>query len=416
MRILVTILTLCLTASLGHARQIYVSSGAQGGNGSASAPFGSVGDAIAQAQGGDEILLAPGRYGKIFMRKKSFSTPLVIRSAEGKTAIIKGIDLRRSDGLTFRNLTVEALGAGEVAEKNHNAVHSDLASDRIRFENLDMRISPDAANYRQWTKQDWSNRQIRGVLMRSPNSAVTGTKVLGFSYGITAEGANSLVEGNDIEGFSGDGIRLIGSNGVARSNYVHNCVKVSGNHDDGLQSWTPKRGKNKGLLTNLTIEGNTFFEWDNSPESALKCTLQGIGMFDGIFENVTIRNNVISVSSYHGIALYGGRNAQIYNNTVTNPENAPLNRPWIRVNPHKDGRLSENVRVYNNIAHRFIQEGNVPGGRFENNAEITSPQRLFRDPAGRDYRLRDNASGIKESTRSYQGNVTPLSQRGAFAN
>ena len=41
-------------------------------------------------------------------------------------------------------------------------------------------------------------------------------------------------------------------------------------------------------------------------------------MFDGMYDGVKIRNNVIQASGYHGITITGALNSEVVNNTVLN--------------------------------------------------------------------------------------------------
>ena len=49
---------------------------------------------------------------------------------------------------------------------------------------------------------------------------------------------------------------------------------------DALQSWVIS-----GPVTGMTVENNTFIEWNSPVVNPLRCALQGIGFFDGPYQN-----------------------------------------------------------------------------------------------------------------------------------
>jgi parallel beta-helix repeat protein len=143
-----------------------------------------------------------------------------------------------------------------------------------------------------------------------------------------------------------------------------------------MQSWVT----NGSSVKDLTIEGNAIIEWSNPTKSRLRCQLQGIGFFDGFYDNLVIRNNVISVTAYHGISVYGARNAEVINNTVVNGKGSASTYPWIGVFKHKNGSPSKDVMVANNLAMGYHGKTNVTNRRtYTANSTITYPAKVFTD-------------------------------------
>ena len=85
--------------------------------------------------------------------------------------------------------------------------------------------------------------------------------------------------------------------------------------------------------------------------------MQGIGCFDGFFEDWVVENNFVVTDHLHGISFYGMRNSRIGNNTVVDLNDIKPGPPWIGATEHKDGTPSENVVVRNNLATDFSLEG-----------------------------------------------------------
>ena len=84
--------------------------------------------------------------------------------------------------------------------------------------------------------------------------------------------------------------------------------------------------------------------------------LQGISIFDGKWDGLTVVNNVVVTNTWHGIALYGVIHAIVVNNTVIagHPDKFPT---WITVHNSKDKSPSQDVVVRNNIATTFQLDG-----------------------------------------------------------
>ena len=59
-------------------------------------------------------------------------------------------------------------------------------------------------------------------------------------------------------------------------------------------------------------------EWRGRDAPDLACSLQGIGLFDGMYEGLNIRNNLVVVSAYHGINAGGALDSVVVNNTIIN--------------------------------------------------------------------------------------------------
>jgi hypothetical protein len=142
----------------------------------------------------------------------------------------------------------------------------------------------------------------------------------------------------------------------------------------------------------MTVENNTFIEWNSPVVNPLRCALQGIGFFDGPYQDLIIRNNVISTAQYHGISVYGGINVKILNNTVVNNNGIEGSTPWIGVWNNKDGTPPQNVLVANNLAMSVGGDA-TSGVTFVNNSTLMGLSTVFQNIATFDYRP-TSASGF----------------------
>jgi parallel beta-helix repeat protein len=339
-------------------------------DGSQAKPWASVGSAIKVAKGGDTILLMDGLHGGIKLNNAAPDAPVTISSMNGKKAQVEWIYLLGTTrNFVFRDLSIWPSNLNAV--ERGRLVETGAGVSDVTFENLDIRGSVDAANYPAWTLEDWNKRRFTGIMTYGPRSAIINNKITGISFGIQTLGDNSLIANNRVSGFAGDGMRALGQKSTVRNNTVTDCVQVSANHMDGFQSWR---------VEGLVLDGNTIMEWTNTKVSPLRCKLQGIGLFDGFYNNLIIQNNVISISAYHGISVYGAQNAKIINNTVVSASGNPAKSPWLRVFPHKNGTPSTDVMVANNLAMSFGGTSS-PANRVASiaNTVITYPATMFSD-------------------------------------
>src|SRR5690606_12571794 len=74
-------------------------------------------------------------------------------------------------------------------------------------------------------------------------------------------------------------------------------------------------GVGTGVVRGVVIRGNVFINFTD-PDREFAGSAQGIGCFDGFFEDWVIENNVVVVNHWHGITLLGARNVRVVNNTV----------------------------------------------------------------------------------------------------
>ena len=110
-------------------------------------------------------------------------------------------------------------------------------------------------------------------------------------------------------------------------------------------------------MKNVVIDANEFYEWRSPKRSGIECVSQGIAIFDGRLDGFQVTNNLVAVSSYHGISLSGATNGIVANNTVVNPGGVRLGYPRIMIDSGKKGEPSQNVVVANNLAGQIILQG-----------------------------------------------------------
>lgn len=356
-------------------------------DGSMARPFLSVNAAFSSGKvsGGDVLLLGDGNYGELSTKMiASFDEPVIVMSQNGKGAHFDNILLGHgTHNLVLRNLSVWPSAAGK--QEISHLVRAYKATSNITLDGLDIRGEENAGNYMEWDADKWNKYKYSAVLLQGPGSIVANSRMTGVYGGIMVED-NSQIINNVIDGYNGDGMRAF-SNSVVRGNLVINAFSTDDNHADGFQSYSI--GREGGVVTGLIVDGNTIIEWTGQSDHPLRATLQGIGLFDGMYKDLTITNNVVSVTHWHGISVYGAQGAKITNNIVVNGKGLPSKVPHIAVRSHKDGRPSTDVLVADNLAMSFDVANNV-GNRIQvrGNSVIGYPERVFENPSAFDYRLK----------------------------
>lgn len=340
-----------------------------------------------QVKGGDRILLMGGYYGALNIMNAQFTSPVTIQAVPGQVAHAETMTVRASSNLIIRDLKVWAL------TENHPVnivVRAYGNTSNITFDNMDVRAYKDSANYMTWNQAKWKANQRSGFFIEGANVTVQNSRVTGIYHAIQTLGPNDAILNNVIDGFSGDGMRALGDNSLVQGNKLQNCFQINTNHADGFQSFsrnpvTKKAGT--GVVAGLKLIGNKIVEWNSAATNPLRCKLQGIGMFDGMYDDLTIQNNLIVSSHYHGITVTGTRRAVISNNTVVNTNGGTSKYPWIKVFNHKTGTKSANVTISNNITSQVgpLPNGMVSGVVANNLVPVWS--RDFAAPRSMDFSL-----------------------------
>lgn len=366
----------------------------QPGKGTMDAPFASVTAAIESGlvKGGDRILLQDGEYGYLTLRNAVFDSTVTIMSLNDRKAHFDGIFLRDNGRfIRLENLSVWPNDPSKVPSWPPGLVSTMGSVTDIVVRNLDVRSEKNAADFESWDAARWEARKYDGIRLDGARSRAALNQVTGLYSGVVLTGNDSQAVGNVVNGFNGDALRGLGDNNVFRYNRVYNCVKTDENHDDGFQSWAGPSGSIKGLV----LDGNSIIEWTGAPDHPLRCQLEGIGLFDGFYDDITITNNLTLTTQYHGITVCGARNAKIVNNTVINQDGTSLTSPYIFVCDHKNGTPSSDVLVANNLATRFLGSASVQNRVvFRSNTVVSNRAAVFADPATFDYRPKRDSGFI----------------------
>jgi parallel beta-helix repeat protein len=310
---------------------------------------------------GDTLLLRTGYHGSpqvtgnntgiVTIQPDAGASPLLrtLIVTSGKNWLISGLDI-----------CPENAGAGTY-DPNGKLVDIQSTASYVTIQNC---ILKNALNITSWTTNDWKTRigPATAIFSRAPSTTISNNTLRYVGHGIHIDTAssNSVVYSNSITDFFLDGIRALANNctyeyNTVANNYVEN---YDYNHDDCFQSWTVGADGvvGNGTNRNCTVRGNVFITQTDPNHPYPVNTVQGIGCFDGMYENWVIENNLIVVGTWHGISLYGALNCKIVNNTVVkNPYTTTNTTPWIQIFEHKTSTVpSSGNLIRNNVSHQFV--------------------------------------------------------------
>ena len=346
----------------------------------------------APVRAGDTIYLRSGYHGKLDIHGYYNPDVITIAAERGHTPKLARIRIRSGARWTLRGLHVSPEFAGSFERRTmidldshgfRGPVH-DVVVEQCRAES-----ARDSSN---WTVQDWNTLACNGMDVDGKNMTVRDCTFRNVDFGISATAVDSLIEGNTVENFAGDGLRGLGDHTTFQYNTVKNCYDVNRNHDDGFQSWS--RGADRrvgtGEVRGIVLRGNTILNFED-PGQPHRGTLQGIGCFDGTFVDWVVENNVIITDHFHGITLSGARDCRIVNNTVIDRRAGRPGPPWIRIGRHKNGTPSTGCVVRNNLTTALSVGDGVTA---DHNLIVKDPRALFVDVAAFDLRLRTGCEAI----------------------
>lgn len=309
----------------------------------------------APVKSGDTILLRSGWHGVIRIRTAYNEKPITIAAEKGHKPEVGWVEIGEGKNWIVKGLTISPSLSPQPLERLPRCLvmlgesGGDLSSNLV-VEDCFIFTELDSSN---WTAKDWITRARNGIwLGRHGSSHVARNNyVLNTRFGIELCATNAICEGNVVENFSADGIRVTKDGQIVRYNVVKN-VFVSAkdgddNHDDGIQAFLFNVGT--GTIRDVSVIGNIIIERerDNLP---FPNQMQGIGFFDGPLVNFKIQDNVVCVNHWHGITLGDAQNSIIVDNVCYSRWSGEA-KPWIMVGQKKNQAFANSVS--NNYAFTF---------------------------------------------------------------
>ncbi len=352
----------------------------------------------APVKAGDTIWLRSGYHGELVIESHYNLDWVTIAAEDGHTPELSKVHVRSSANWILRGLTVSPeLGADYECD---TLVFIEAHSWRGPVSDITIEdcTAYSVADSSAWSVDDWNTIVCNGARADGERITLRGNTFKNVDFGISVNAKESLIERNTVENFSGDGMRGLGDNTVFQYNTVKNSYDVNDNHDDGFQSWSRGEDDNVGTgeVKGIVLRGNLVINYE-SPDQPHRGTLQGIGCFDGMFVDWVVENNVIITDHWHGITLSGARNCHIVNNTVIDVNDESPGPPWIRVGSHKNGTLSQDCVVRNNLT-TALNSDEGQNITEDHNLIVTDLNTLFVDAASFDLHLIAGAEAIDQGS------------------
>ncbi|MFV0336620.1 MAG: right-handed parallel beta-helix repeat-containing protein [Chthoniobacterales bacterium] len=311
--------------------------------------------------GGDTLLLQSGYHGKPKF-SGDHDSPVIIDAAKDAKPQLGTLTIPSGSNWTIRNLAISPSFFEEPFRGNIVILGENGQSNNLVIENCHIFSTEDTSN---WGVMEW-RKAPEGILLGRHGSNLTARNnyLENLRFGITVNSPDSLLEGNVVSDFSGDGIRLTRDNITAAYNVIKN-VYVSAadgdkNHDDAIQCFLFNEGT--GTVRNLNVHHNLINMREN-PDQPFPATFHGIGFFDGPLVGFKVEDNVVALANWHGVSLYDGQDSLIANNVVYNPWGGKFT-PWIMLGTKKNEAHGNTMR--DNFAEEFKFEGNKDAERSGN--------------------------------------------------
>lgn len=363
-------------------------------------------NAGAPVKKGDTIWLRSGLHGSLSIVGYYNPDWITIAAEAGHTPKFSSVLLRAGAKWRLRGFVVSA----ELAEPYETRTLIDIEAHNwhgpisdIEIEGCELSSKADVSS---WTMQNWDELACTGIQADGERITIRNNRLKNVDFGISVGARDSLVQGNVVDSFAGDGLRGLGDNTVFEGNTVKNCYDVNANHDDGFQSWSSgEGGVGTGEVKGIVLRGNVFINYED-PNQPFRGTLQGIGCFDGMYVDWVVENNVVITDHWHGITFLGAKNVRVVNNTVIDSNTEDPGPPWIRISEHKNGTAPEGCLVRNNLTTALNLSDT--GVTQDHNLVIQDPGTLFVNPAGFDLHLLPGAADAIDKGSSEQSPATDL--------
>ncbi len=321
---------------------------------------------------GDTIFLRTGYHGfPIVQGNMETKGYVTIMPQKGQLPTVKRIEVKSAQRWNIVGLKISPEVTGMYEKGDFVSLKS--TSSFISLSKCTISSTDSCIN--SWTSAQLTARFGLGIRVDGQDCTLSDNTIKQVLFGISVSksAVRTKVSYNTIYGFMNDGIRGLSDDSRYEYNTVAGSYAIDDNHDDAFQSWsTDENGKvGLGKVSNVILRGNLFIS-QVDPDQPFKQNvsgMQGIGNFDGFFENWIVENNVILTDMWHGISFYGAINCKITNNVVLkSPFNAQPFTPWIAIYDHKKLGPSKGNIISNNLTSTIKERKGVI--TFDHNIDV----------------------------------------------
>jgi len=298
-------------------------------NGSAAAPWATIGYAIGRVPDGSSILVRPGQYNGQVRLDSSFAQGVTVRSEQPYGARLRHnaqvVIIYNGQGITLEGFDIAHSGAGAGALVVH--------IQNLRTQGVVSRIT-----LRNNIIHDSYNNDILKINNGAENITVSGNlfyNQTGSDEHIDINSVREVVVQDNIflNDFAGSGR----SNANSTSAYV--VIKDSNGNDDGLLG-----------SREITLRRNIFLSWEGSVGYGfVQVGEDGTANYEA--DGVLLENNLLLGNAANRMrapfAVMGSRNVTVRHNTVSG--DLPATAFGMRLYSFGDNQPNADIRFYNNL-------------------------------------------------------------------
>ena len=334
-----------------------------------------LGQALADALPGTEIVLAPGDYGPLLLRGGggTAEAPILLRSADpADPAVFDAMNIRAVQHLVLQDLTFDYRFANDDDSDRRPFQVIESAGIAIRDSLFDGDLGPvitDGAD-RLPTAFGLSVRDTSGF-------DLSGSEIRLFLRGaVFAQSSDLTLRGNVLHAIRSDGLNFVAVQRVRmEGNTIRDFLRAGDltDHSDMIQFWTAgARTPSTDIIIRDNVLNSGAGLYTQSIFMRNEAVDGGTAGAEMFYRNVLIEENVIINAHLHGITVGETDGLVIRNNTVvrnavsSGPERNPsLWTPQIRV-----AGASRNVTIQRNAVARITGQDNQPDWAVSDNLMI----------------------------------------------
>jgi parallel beta-helix repeat protein len=317
---------------------------------------------------GDTIVLMNGDHGSVSAPAYVNSDFISVVAGKGQTPLVRSMHLIASSHWLFSGIKFQGESKDQKSESLVWLQTHGWAGPSDNIIVIDNSFSTEEDS-RGWSPEDWVKKPYGiGFLSTARCTTLVHNHLFNLRDAVSIAADHALIKDNLIEDMGNDGVDIIGSDLVVQGNRIRSSRHTPSEllHPDGIQGWTARGATNR----NVVIDANSIINL-NPAEDNIQ---QGISIFDGRWDGVTVTNNLVIGNTWNGISLYGMTNAIIINNTVI-PARQKF-PTWLLVGPGKDKTPSQHVIVRNNMATQIFancEDQTVDHNLAEKTIELRDP-------------------------------------------
>lgn len=313
--------------------------------------------ALAEADGGETIALAPGDYGKLSLTMKSgfdytYDSDVTIMSADpSDRAQFGGIDIRQASHLVFNNLAFDYTFS--ATDPNGIRPFSIAGSRDVKVYNSIF----DGDKAQGISEVDDDHGWGVGLYLRgSQNVLLEGNEFLEFHRGaVISDSEKVIVRGNDLHDIRMDGLNFAAVREVLiEKNTIRDFDRAwgSSDHSDMIQFWTNGTDRPSTDITirenHLDIGAGGYTQSIFMRNEEVDLGRAGSEMF---YQDILIEDNVIVNAHLHGISVGETDGLTIRANTVLHSDGGYIDGPdsAVEIPRISVAGMSRDVMIESNI-------------------------------------------------------------------